>query len=248
MKHINRFVRLDYGDDLDQRGVLKEDIPDHVLDAERQLFCDPRRYAEFRRYVKIGERLPNGEFNGGADNLCAVIAGLPVSYFRDVVCNGGPSNFFPQPEIAISSPVGNQGDAKPIGGVEEPESMPYSRRSDYVSHVGPMSHDRFFHYNHLDSGAWNSLEVIFLPARYDDEDEKCRNAYLETKVNGAIVFKGEVKSGTRSSRRYLRNGSAVDPEKDVYVEEKGDMKIRLLGHWGSKVYYRNIKIRSVGSE
>jgi hypothetical protein len=27
-----------------------------------------------------------------------------------------------------------------------------------------------------------------------------------------------------------------------------DKKIRLLGHWGSKVFFRNVVIKSVGSE
>ena len=81
-------------------------------------------------------------------------------------------------------------------------------------------------------------------ARYDAEGTKCLNAYLHTKVNGSTVFQGDIKSGTRSSR----HTNTQDPEPEVYEEGDGDKKIRLLGHWGSKVYYKDIEIRSVGSE
>jgi len=31
-------------------------------------------------------------------------------------------------------------------------------------------------------------------------------------------------------------------------QEASDKKIRLLGHWASKVFFRNVVIKSVGSE
>jgi len=232
--NINRFVRLDYGADLSQRGVLMRDIPQRVLDAE-ELLNDPRLNDEFRGYVDPGRG------NGGADNLCAIVAGLPVSYFRDVTEGAaGTADYFPKTDVAISSPVGRQGDGKAIGGTEEPHMMPFSHRADY----NPKNGTNFVHFNHADSAAWNKLKVSFLPARYDEEGDKCKNAFLETKVNDKVVFSGEIKSGTRRANRKL----GQDPEEDVYVDNLGDMKIRLLGHWGSKVYYQNIKIRSVGSK
>lgn len=56
-------------------------------------------------------------------------------------------------------------------------------------------------------------------------------------------FDNEIKSGTRASR----HTSAQDPEPAVYKNGDGDMKIRMLGHRGSTVKYRNVTIRSVGS-
>ena len=55
-----------------------------------------------------------------------------------------------------------------------------------------------------------------------------------------LVFTGEVKSGSRPARK----NNTQNPEPDVYATEPGtDMKLRLLGHWGSKVYYRNPQIK-----
>lgn len=185
--------------------------------------------------------------------MCAIVAGLPVSYFKDVYYAMG-AQVFPKPLTAVSSatPLGANSDPLlPISGDEDPLKMYYNHRADYVS--GNHTTDVFQHFNHLDSGAWNTLKMCFLPARYNDGNQKVKNAYLHTMVNGDQSygggFTGEIKSGTRASRH---NG-AQDPEPDVYganLEHKkhGDMKIRLLGHWGSLVEYRNIKIRSVGSQ
>jgi len=71
-------------------------------------------------------------------------------------------------------------------------------------------------------------------------------------VNNQTVFKGEIKSGSRGANRK----AGRDPELDVYVngevlvgKEKlpTDFKIRLLGHWGSTVHFRKVKIKAVGS-
>ena len=90
-------------------------------------------------------------------------------------------------------------------------------------------------------------ENLFLLARYDTAGQKCNNAYLRTEVNKNFSYGGgfnnEIKSGTRTSR----HTSTQDPEPAVYNNGDGDMKIRLLGHWGSTVKYRNVTIQSVGS-
>lgn len=126
--------------------------------------------------------------------------------------------------------------------------MYWKHRADYV-HGDTVGYK---HFNKLDSGAWNTLRVCFLPARYDANGKKCKNAYLHTEVNRDESFgggfTGEIKSGTRSSRHWIDGNGEHDPEPAVYNHGDGDMRIRLLGHWGSKVQFRNIVIRSVGSQ
>lgn len=95
----------------------------------------------------------------------------------------------------------------------------------------------------MDSDAWNTLWMCFVPPTYDGAD-KLTNAFLHTKINGNDVFNGVLKTGTRSARRT----SNQDPERDLYVNGNNDKKLRILGHWGSKVQFKNIVIRSVRSE
>jgi hypothetical protein len=243
-EHENRFIRADFGADLSLRGKLMH-IDPAILAAD-QLMNNPSLSE-----TDGGSGLPEILVNGGADSLCAVVAGNPVSYFYDVteppgVVPAPGTDTFPQPGVAVSSPkpLGpNNENPLPISGEENPLDMCYKHRADFVPRVGPLTDDKFFHRNHLQSDQWNDLYVCFLPARYLKK-KKCANAYLTTRVNGIIVFDGEIKSGTRTSRR--RQGE--DPEPDVYLNKNGDFLLRLLGHWGTKVYYRLPIIRSVGSE
>ena len=237
--HKNRFLRLNYGANWDQRGVwaMLDPLPaveDLILAIEKSKF-NARDDAPFNAAIE----------NGGADSICAFVAGLPVSYFKDVKLGAGAQTF-PKPAIAVTSPVpegANLTPALPIGGVEDPRDMYWGNRADYVTGTGA---EVYQHFNHLDSSAWNTLKICFLSARYLGEN-KCRNAYLKTQVNAAESygggFDGAIKSGTRTSRR--RQG--VNPESDIYVGDQGDKRIRLLGHWGSTVKFRNVTIRSVGS-
>jgi hypothetical protein len=232
----NRFLRLDYGADWTQRGVWASlGANEATLLTNEKTHLDPRQYVAFKNAIQ----------NGGADSLCAFVAGLPVSYFKDIHLTGGGEEF-PRPGIAVSSaiPLGaNKPNPLPISGVEDPLDMYWEHRADYVSSDG----GGYRHFNKLDSGEWNTLRVCFLPARYNADGEKCLNAYLHTQVNAgesyAGGFQGEIKSGTRTSR----HTNTQDPEPQVTKGQNGDKKIRLLGHWGSTVKYRNVTIRSVGS-
>lgn len=247
--HENRFVRLNYGANWDQKGDLAN-IPPAVLATEKTYF-DPKKYEDFVEWMNDPSN-EGGGLGGSADCICAIVAGLPVSYFKDVhyPASGapGPKGEFPRPDVAVSSeiPIGpNNTDPLPISGGEDPLDMYYEHRDDYVA--GNHATDAFTHFNHTDDSLWNTLWMCFLPARYDENGKKTRNAFLHTKVNEGKSygggFKGEIKSGTRASR----HNKDQDPEPAVY-NGNGDMKIRLLGHWGSTVNYRNIKIRSVGSK
>ena len=229
----NRFVRLDYGPQWTQRGVTAKIAPS-ILNIEKS-HLDPRQSAAFKTAID----------NGGADCICAVVAGIPVSYFEDVYMTGGTEEF-PKKQIAVSSvlPLGpNNENPLPIAGIENPLDMYWGHRGDYVA----SDANGYKHFNKLNSGLWNTLKICFLPARYDVNKKKCKNAYIRTEVNKGESFgggfDGEIKSGTRASR----HTQTSNPEPAVYNDGNGDMKIRLLGHWGSTVKYRNIKIRSVGS-
>lgn len=239
----NRFLRLDYGPNWTQRGVWAPlsdpTIPEATILANEMMHYDPDKYAPFKSTID----------DGGADSICAFVAGLPVSYFKDVYLSGGGEEF-PKPGIAVTSqipqrpaPPDPNPNPLPISGVEDPRDMYWGNRGDYV----PNNGGAYTHFNHLDSGAWNTLRICFRPARYKTNGEKCANAYLHTQVNATEAygggFDGEIKSGTRASR----HTNAQDPEPDVYKNGNGDMKIRLLGHWGSLVQYRNVTIRSEGS-
>ena len=151
--------------------------------------------------------------------------------------------------------------ALPISGTEDPRNMFFMHRADFVPQNGG-----YVHYNKLDTVTsesgfeteWNQMQVRFLPARYVG-GVKCSNAYLQTVVNNDnTVFIGELKSGTRSANRRQaeqggrdENGDPVivfeddiDPEKAVYVNGTGDMALRILGHWGTPVRFKNPKILS----
>jgi hypothetical protein len=118
--------------------------------------------------------------------------------------------------------------------------MFHGHRADFI----PKDDGKFRHFNHTDSNAWNDLWLCFLPAQFDpDTTAKTKNAYLHVKVNGSEVFKGEIKTGTRSARRT----ATQDPEKDLYIVGNNDKKIRILGHWGSRVMFKDVAIKSVGS-
>jgi hypothetical protein len=235
--HENRFMRLNYGAAWDQKGVLEAVAP--ALLADEQEHLDPAKLAAFNAEIA----------DGGADCLCAIVAGLPVSIFQDVHLTCGDEEF-PRPGIAVSSPIplGANKDTSttpllPIGGVEDPRDMYWGHRADYLKRNGKGQYE---HFNHLASDAWNKLWVCFLPARYA-AGEKLLNAYLHTKINGVTVFDGEIKSGSRSSR----HTDSQDPEPAVYGEppvEGSDKKIRLLGHWGSKVFFQKVVIKSIDSE
>jgi hypothetical protein len=183
---------------------------------------------------------------GWADCLCAVVSGLPVSYFKDVYLEGGgeteypEGQLFPRPSFARWSEVGAQKDMNPIGGTEDPLRMTHEHRADYVKKDGD---GKYRHFNHTDSDAWNTLWMCFRPARFDETRKKDENASFLTKVNGHEVFDDEVKTGTRSARRT----DSQNPEHDLYVKGNTDKKIRILGHWGSKVMFKDVKIWSVGS-
>ncbi len=239
----NRFVRLDYGSDWTQRGTWallgSNQAQEGILLADEKTFFNPTLSPGFTAAINTG----------GADCICAIVAGYPVSYFQDVFLTDPIKGNFPKPETAVSSaiPLGaNESPLRLIGGTEEPLNMYWGHRAD---NLAPMM-EPYVHHNHLDRSAWNSLRICFLPARYKANGDKCLNAYLHTSVNPiesyAGGFQGELKSGTRSSR-HTGGDRAQDPEPDVYLHGHGDLKIRLLGHWGSKVKYRNITIRSVGS-
>lgn len=146
-------------------------------------------------------------------------------------------------------------EALPIGGTEEPERMFWQHRADYVPRALGLN---YTHYNKPGSGEWNKLWICFLPAEWP-EGTKTQNVYLKSKVNedeeayGGVIFDGELKTGTRSARRIVNTevpARSQDPERDVYVDEapESDKRIRILGHWGSTVQFRNVKIRSLGSE
>ena len=163
-------------------------------------------------------------------------------FFDDVELSG-QGETFPQATIAISSPVPDGPDQEPllpIGGVENPLDMYWGHRGDYVKKDAAGN---FIHFNKLASDEWNTLRICFLPARYDRSGDKCQNAFLHTTVNKDTMFEGEIKSGSRASRR----NEDQNPEPAVY-SGLGDKRIRLLGHWGSKVFFRNVIIKSVGSE
>jgi hypothetical protein len=237
----NRFLRLDYGANWTQRGewapLVDPDgtVTENTILNTEMTHLHPRSYELFATTVEAG----------GADSLCAFVAGLPVSYFKDVYLTGGGEEF-PKPGTAVSSayPLGaNQPNPLPISGVEDPRDMCWGHRADYV----PTDAGGYRHFNKLDSGAWNTLRVCFLPARYRANGDKCLNAYLHTAVNASESFgggfQGEIKSGTRTSR----HTNTQDPEPAVVSGQNGDLKIRLLGHWGSTVKFRNVAIRSMGS-
>lgn len=251
------FVRLNFGEDFDQE-------PEHLPVAQRALdeektFLDPAR----------SELLRAALLEGGADNLCAVVSGMPISYFEDKIhtedntenIDGRGGSVFPKATFARSSEVpinenfehidnlddiGDSDPGKcslPISGSENPREMFFARRADYV----PKENELPVHYNNIDeyrltfdrAQEWNKLRVYFFPARFEN-GQKQSNAYLRTMVNGTLVFQGELKTGTRTSRRTAEN----NPERDVYVENDGDKCLRILGHWGSTVYFRNVSIRS----
>ena len=89
-----------------------------------------------------------------------------------------------------------------------------------------------------------------------ESDASSLFAYLQTIVNSKVVFMGELKSGTpNATRRHAEQGGRdeegnriivfekdTDPEKDVYVEKTGDMALRILGHWGTPVRFKNPKL------
>ena len=133
--------------------------------------------------------------------------------------------------------------------------MPYLHRADYVPgapdepyvHFNrPAAEGGFKRYNETDQ--WNALEVSFLPARFTGTT-KCSNVYIQTKVNGSLVYQGEIKTGSRTSRkRRTLLGAEINPERDVYANKgpDDDYRLRLLAHWGSKVYYRSVEISHDG--
>jgi hypothetical protein len=132
----------------------------------------------------------------------------------------------------------------PISGDEDPLNMYWGHRADYLKDK-KNENGQYVHFNlpnKPDEEVWNTLWLCFLPPRYSD-GAKVLNAYLHSKVNEQLVFEGQLKSGTRASRKT----STQDPETRVYKFGEGDLKIRILGHWGSLVKFKDIKIRSVGS-
>lgn len=194
--------------------------------------------------------------------MLAMVCGMPLSYFEDVIRNkdnsgdlpnlaADPGNF-PDGATAVSSPVPeNSGQSPPskctlpIGGTEDPLQMSYYHRADYLPNAG----GKFVHYNKYENEIhkqsykdvpkddWNRLEVEFLPARYEG-NTKCSNAYIKTRVNGKPLFQGEIKSGSRPARHNVNQ----DPEPAGNADPNGKV-LRLLAHWGSKVYYHNAVIK-----
>lgn len=91
------------------------------------------------------------------------------------------------------------------------------------------------------TGQWNTMVIEFDPGTIDTNDNKKLSApaWIKVTLNGTLVYKGEIKSGTT----YLTGtGGQANAAKNPPLASG---TIFLQSHWGSQVEFRNPVVEEV---